>query len=990
MRELLSKYRGVREIETFRRRAKTMLLVDRVQLLRDYKLLSEITPGSHLLETLTEYDGVNLFMDSPPLKSPKVEDYITEFEILCAHYNIETSMLQEDGRPFTYEVDGRFTCKFLEQVLETNFQPYDQSVDEKVNTPILSSNEKAALDVKSAAVANAIFVLNSSGVTLPSAPRLKSSDWLNENTLNPQFEEYQDRQADILKQQKDVDFELMCEIELMRSNEMEVVLHRLKENARKTWELASKKPNSKPLLAKSGVLSKPGTRAIQEPERTTLQPRLPESFDLGMMVPDGRDHLSDHHVLDGKKQNFGQILRANEELNNADQDTSELNKRQNPASVDPTIATIFAEHEINSYFMLRFIRIREYRNILRTQLNFFRSIEKRINVDLRQSRLRSKLDVLEHFKPTYQNIASILKTYDFESDESTGTLGSDGKSPNVTFGPTKMQETCSEDLRSFKKGYIEIKDQQGVSIIYDTALTDLQTLETELLKQATVFINNGYRGRTTAGGSFFDDLLLKRDRSKADIKDITFINPLVDRAQLLLELLDCEVKYQNAKVEVVNAYMDVFEHTTSYADIKKLGQVLTNLIFSRPDIDFSATYFSRDYAFATKNLHIQAAMVTSLVSRTIENHRDWIERHISKIQVPEGLDDQTGGTGSPLSIGLPWLIKSTTSQKATMHSPGISLHLNEIIPALSTVISIQKEAQAYCNQFYSLLQIILAKDGIVGIPNRAASKCVVWKGLNKLWREFCDQDFILPLKGRRLVGGLDNDDWLENPLLPDLILNEKYSPFDLQHASASSAYIPNMLSPYNMFTHPHFQPIGRDILVRSLKVLILRNRLYFSWIETDFWKFTYEEQFPQMGLEKNEYTGRLGAVNYDIPGMNDNTVVEDDDFEDLEGKEISYEAGDGHDGHGNVNTVHWRCGPLAIAELDDAHPLFDFSSLKSIMNIIRPLNISILTRTLKAQLVEKNWLMASAEINGFILHEIHKSAMCEKESDIKLDKNKPE
>ncbi|KAJ3078958.1 hypothetical protein HDU99_000254, partial [Rhizoclosmatium hyalinum] len=60
MRELLSKYRGVREIETFRRRAKTMLLVDRVQLLRDYKLLSEITPGSHLLETLTEYDGVNL------------------------------------------------------------------------------------------------------------------------------------------------------------------------------------------------------------------------------------------------------------------------------------------------------------------------------------------------------------------------------------------------------------------------------------------------------------------------------------------------------------------------------------------------------------------------------------------------------------------------------------------------------------------------------------------------------------------------------------------------------------------------------------------------------------------------------------------------------------------------------------------------------------------------------------------------------------------
>ncbi|KAI9350859.1 hypothetical protein BDR26DRAFT_512550 [Obelidium mucronatum] len=109
MRSFLSSSKGLREIETYRRRAKTMLLVDRVQMLREYRMISELTPGSNLIEIVDEYDGVNLFMDCPPLKTPKVEDYLTEFEILCAHYNIETSMVQEDGRPFSFEVDGRFT-----------------------------------------------------------------------------------------------------------------------------------------------------------------------------------------------------------------------------------------------------------------------------------------------------------------------------------------------------------------------------------------------------------------------------------------------------------------------------------------------------------------------------------------------------------------------------------------------------------------------------------------------------------------------------------------------------------------------------------------------------------------------------------------------------------------------------------------------------------------------------------------------------------------
>jgi hypothetical protein len=65
------------------------------------------------------------YLDKVPMKTPKVEDFLTEFEILCAHFSVETPIHQEDARPFCYEVDGTFQKKFARQVVEQNFPPYD-------------------------------------------------------------------------------------------------------------------------------------------------------------------------------------------------------------------------------------------------------------------------------------------------------------------------------------------------------------------------------------------------------------------------------------------------------------------------------------------------------------------------------------------------------------------------------------------------------------------------------------------------------------------------------------------------------------------------------------------------------------------------------------------------------------------------------------------------------------------------------------------------
>jgi hypothetical protein len=50
--------------------------------------------------------------------------------------------------------------------------------------------------------------------------------------------------------------------------------------------------------------------------------------------------------------------------------------------LQPTIATLFTENEIYSILLMRNMRLRELRDILLKQLNFFRSIEKRITNDV--------------------------------------------------------------------------------------------------------------------------------------------------------------------------------------------------------------------------------------------------------------------------------------------------------------------------------------------------------------------------------------------------------------------------------------------------------------------------------------------------------------------------------------------------------------------------------------------------------------------------------
>lgn len=72
---------------------------------------------------------------------------------------------------------------------------------------------------------------------------------------------------------------------------------------------------------------------------------------------------------------------------------------------------------------------------------------------------------------------------------------------------------------------------------------------------------------------------------------------------------------------------------------------------------------------------------------------------------------------------------------------------------------------------------------------------------------------------------------MNNPYLPDAILNEVYVSFD-HNEERNQRSLEVQLEPVNYFTDASFQSDGIEILYRLLKVLTLSHKITNDWMET--------------------------------------------------------------------------------------------------------------------------------------------------------------
>ncbi|KAJ3291858.1 hypothetical protein HK104_005749 [Borealophlyctis nickersoniae] len=1042
-----------RDLEVYLRRVKTLIHTDRLQLLKDYRFIVNLTPAMGTLDSMSLLDGINNFITHPPARIPRPEDFLTEFDLLVTHHSITCPITQEDGRPFGYEVDGRFVGTFEEQCAEAVGGPYE-SLGEEGGTPGSGTGAGNAQggpgtgkEGEKASLAAIAGVFSKPGFKSPKAPRLRHADWIHDVRIYPRYEEWQEAQIDALATRKEIDFELNCEHDLILSSDIDQVTSRLRETARRLYEAASPTPSSsrpgsarmqsasdrkRPSTAGGGANTStdstgspggPSTSASGGPTTggpritgpSVLPPdddplRLLKPFDLGMQIPNGRIRIGELTVLEGKKQQFGLTLRNNAELLKVEQELlrEDPGRILGPHPKEPTIATLFAEHEIYAFLQLRHIRLRELRAKLLRQLNFFRSVEKRITLDSRATKKRTEIKLTDAAKheqaatnalATASIVAHMWHQQDlFEMpDPTSAPPARPGSAPAsagtaAAGGPSESSPSSTEDVRQIVDGWVIVRDHRGTSLLYDAAIEDMKVLERNLLKFATIIINNGAGGVEHLSTTYMDELRFQFSERRTEFQDATFLNPKVDRAQLLLELFEAEVKFQYAKIELVNLYLEVFEHTSDVPGIEKIAQIITNIIHLRPFVDME------DYATQTKSIEIQSRTILEMIQHMTSVHRAWLRRHFLKIDksVNPAEDNElalmpaeaemglAAQLDTPLAAGLP-LKPDTDRQTVMMHHAGVIVEMTEIVPAIERISEVWDAARTACAEMGRTIEYLLPDLKC----SRHAVECAVWKGLHAAWSSLSSHAFRPPARARRLVGPLDSDVWLENPLLPDIILAERYVPFEQENAGTARS-LGVAITSWTPFTHPEFASKAREMLHRIMRTVLLRDRLLFSWIETEYWKKAYELQFPQMGItNKAIFTGRLNSLRFDLPDIMDTTAVEDD-----ADKDYSENGEYGSETDEDAAAIRFdaslpKYNALAVAELDEACARYDFFAFVGILGSLTPAGTHQLRFSLKTQVLEKTWLMAAVELNSLLLSEIHSRVLTEKEEDRpKVEKSK--
>ena len=141
-------------------------------------------------------------------------------------------------------------------------------------------------------------------------------------------------------------------------------------------------------------------------------------------------------------------------------------------------------------------------------------------------------------------------------------------------------------------GLYTVTDDAGISLMYETALTDMKALERELLKIMSFYINK------------------LEPMTETDYRNVF---PAIDRFAMLRELLVCEDQFHEAKLSLAFAYLECYEHTCDTLEQQRLIQIIVDVMAKRPRLNFEANHFLDSYSVEVQYLQTQCKLVREFI-----------------------------------------------------------------------------------------------------------------------------------------------------------------------------------------------------------------------------------------------------------------------------------------------------------------------------------------------------------------------------------------
>lgn len=238
-------------------------------------------------------------------------------------------------------------------------------------------------------------------------------------------------------------------------------------------------------------------------------------------------------------------------------------------------------NKICAVYLLRYIRIREFKKKILDIFNYFRSIRRKLVLDAHGYSYSLKEDRAQLTKKIFTNIEDLQHL----SDDSM-------------MNEKKPTPTRDDFYELVNNRDIVIRDATGLMIMYDAALNDLEARELELLKIGTYFVQ-------------------KSDYTTRDIN--------ADRVLILEDLYESEAWFQDAKRKLIDSYMEAYDNSCSHQEQLKIAQTILNLIAQKPLVDLQKKYFSEIYAAEIINLELQHTLTKDIIFTQMSDEKTYLK-----------------------------------------------------------------------------------------------------------------------------------------------------------------------------------------------------------------------------------------------------------------------------------------------------------------------------------------------------------------------------
>lgn len=211
---------------------------------------------------------------------------------------------------------------------------------------------------------------------------------------------------------------------------------------------------------------------------------------------------------------------------------------------------ILPSQTIKTLYTLVLLKQRNLKNKLISVLNVFRSIEKRITLDLNDIELRED------------------------------------------FGNSKISEqSCLKDRRDKIEEIDEelyVKDSKGEYIAYDCVLEDYSNIKNFLLTLGTYYIE---KYEKIPSDNFFG----------------------IDFQFLACDLLEMELKFSMSKYNLISILLYFYNNTIQKSKQESLLQYIMNIMHMRPRLNLRSSYFYESYLAHVESLESQTRLLKSII-----------------------------------------------------------------------------------------------------------------------------------------------------------------------------------------------------------------------------------------------------------------------------------------------------------------------------------------------------------------------------------------